>query len=356
VNAPTPRKRRTSGAPRLTDVAEAAGVSHQTVSRVLNGSTLVRDETRQKVLEATASLGYRRNSAARALVTNKSGRLGVVVAHLEERGPATLAAKLQEAARDEGYEAVFVGLQTLDTSTLPGAIDRLLDQAVEAIVVGVTHRESLEMVSGLQLRIPVVFVEGVADAGPLAAGVGHRAAAAMATDHLLDHGHTSVAHVSGPLEWLEAAERRAGWLSAHEQRGRVAGPEVAGDWTPESGYAAGVVLARDPSVTAVFAANDQMSLGLLRAMHEAGRRVPEDVSVVGYDNLPEAAYFIPPLTTVDQDFGELALRAVKLAVQAISGEKAPAYDLIQATLVERASCAGPPADQVGENVHSIVEL
>ncbi len=335
---PVVRARRQTTAPSMMDVAKAAGVSHQTVSRVINGSDLVREQTRIKVVRAIESLGYRRNAAARTLVTNRSGRLGVIAAHLAERGPSALANAVQEAARDEGFEAVFVGLRALTPAVLNEAVNRLLDQAVEAIVVAVTHRESLATVESLALDIPVVAVEGAVDARPMSAGVAQYDGGRLATAHLLDHGHRAVAHVAGPLAWVEASERRRGWLGEHRGRGLEPGPEWEGDWSPEAGYLAGLEIARTPGVSAVFVANDQMALGVLLAISERGQRVPQDVSVVGFDDLPESRFFSPPLSTIRQDFVELAARAVDLCIRAISGETDPSSELVVPQLVERSSC------------------
>ena len=137
-----------------------------------------------------------------------------------------------------------------------------------------------------------------------------------------------MAHVSGPGDWVESSQRRVGWRLAHEQRGLLPGPEIDGDWSPESGYRAGLLIADDRHVSAVFAGNDSMALGLLRALHERGRRVPDDISVVGFDDVPEAAYYWPALTTVTQDFSELGRRALALALAAVRGERDASADLI----------------------------
>lgn len=324
----------------MADVAQAVGVSHQTVSRVLNGSPMVRPDTKDKVLAAIETMGYRRNGAARALVTNRSGRLGVIAAHLAERGPAMIVSSLQDAALAASYELSLVGLGELTRETLREAVDRLMDQAVEAIIVTVTHRDALALAQSLDLGIPVVLVEGVEGGEPLRAGVAQRSGAVLATEHLLSLGHRSVAHLAGPQEWVEATERRQGWLDAHAAAALEPGPGWEGDWTAGSGHAAGREIAADPAITAVFAANDQMALGLLLALREAGRAVPGDVSVVGFDDLPEAAYFSPPLTTVRQDFPELARRAVEVVVRALRGEAEPSTEPVAARLVRRDS-SGP---------------
>jgi len=175
---------------------------------------------------------------------------------------------------------------------------------------------------------------------PMAAGVDQHAGARAATEHLLDLGHRHVAHVTGPKDWVEAEERREGWRAAQSDRGLLPGPELTGDWSAESGYAAGLRIAEDGDVTAVFAANDAMALGVLKALHEQGRRVPEDISVVGFDDVPEAAYYWPPLTTVNQDFGTLGRRALELTLRALDGEADPVAALVEPALVVRES-TGP---------------
>jgi DNA-binding LacI/PurR family transcriptional regulator len=329
--------------PSMAQVAERAGVSHQTVSRVLNDASLVKEETRLRVLAAIEELGYRRNFAARLLATNRSRRIGMISAHLSLHGPSKIATAVQEAGQAEGYDVSLLGLSELSSEGLQGAVDRLTDQAVEAIVVAVAHREAVEVTRALRLSIPIVMVEGVTSGQPLSAGIDQEAGALLATGHLLDLGHRHVAHISGPDNWVESSQRRGGWRLAHEQRGLLPGPEIDGDWSAESGYRAGLLIADDGDVSAVFAGNDSMALGLLRALHERGRRVPDDISVVGFDDVPEAAYYWPALTTVTQDFSELGRRALALALAAVRGEREASADLIVPTLQVRASTAEPPA-------------
>jgi DNA-binding LacI/PurR family transcriptional regulator len=330
-------------APSMADVAAQAGVSHQTVSRVLNGSPLVKEDTRARVTAAIEEMGYRRNAAARMLATNRSGRIGMISAHLALHGPSMIAVAVQDAGHEAGYDVSLIGVSDFSADSLRRAVDRLLDQAVEAIVIAVAHRDALERARSLDLPIPVVLVQGVSAGEPMASGIDQAGGAAMATGHLLDLGHRHVAHVTGPLDWVEAGQRREGWLRAHEDRGLLPGPEVVGDWSARSGYDAGLRIADDPAVTAVFTANDALALGLLKALHEKGRRVPEDVSVVGFDDLPEAAYFWPGLTTVSQEFSLLGQQAVALTVRALDGEESPALALIRPTLVVRSSTAAPPS-------------
>lgn len=326
----------------MADVAKRAGVSHQTVSRVLNDSPLVREDTRTRVMAAIEELGYRRNLAARLLATNRSGRIGMISAHLVLYGPSMISAAVQEAGHQAGYEVSLVGLSEPSVALLHDAVDRLLDHAVEAIVVAVAHRDTLAATRErtADLAIPVVVVQGVSRGQPMAAGVDQVAGARLATEHLLDLGHRHVAHVTGPLDWVEATQRREGWQRAHADRDLLPGPELLGDWSAQSGYEAGRRLARDGETSAVFVANDQMALGLLKAFHEQGRSVPGEVSVVGFDDIPEAAYFWPGLTTVRQDFDALGRNALDLTLRALGGETEPAADLVVPEVVVRAS-SGP---------------
>ncbi|MFT4261936.1 MAG: LacI family DNA-binding transcriptional regulator [Nocardioides sp.] len=330
-------------APSMADVAAAAGVSHQTVSRVLNDVGGVRPGTRDRVLAAIKELGYRRNNAARMLATNKSGRIGMISAHLALHGPSRIAVSVQAAGHREGYDVSLVDVEDYSAAALGGAVNRLLDEAVEAIVIGVAHRQALTQVVALDLPVPIVVVQGVTEGQTMAAGIDQEAGARLAVDHLLDLGHRRVAHLGGPLDWIEAGLRRAGWRQAHEQRRMLPGPELTGDWSARSGYEAGRLIADDPDVTAVFAANDSMALGLLHALHESGRRVPEDVSVVGFDDEPESAYFWPGLTTVSQEFSLLGQRAIELTMRALDGEPEPSIGLIRPELVVRDSTSSPSA-------------
>ena len=323
----------------ITEVARHAGVGAATVSRVLNGSPLVREDTRERVLAAINEMGYRRNNAARVLATNRSGRIGMVSAHLALYGPSMVVDAVHGAAHQAGYDVSMVGLEELSAESLRGAVDRLLDQAVEAMVIAVAHRDALESARSLDLSIPVVLAQGVMENEPMAAGIDQVAGAELATTHLLDLGHERIAHITGPLVWVEAEMRRHGWRAAHRARGVEPGPELVGDWSAQSGYDAGRRIAADPDITAVFTANDAMALGLLRALHEAGRRVPDEVSVVGFDGIPDGAFYWPGLTTVNQDFADLGRRAVDLAVRALGGEATPGAGLVMPTLVRRDSTA-----------------
>ncbi len=329
--------------PRMADVAARAGVSHQTVSRVLNGMPGVRPETRDRVLAAVDELKYRRNFAARQLASARSRTLGVVTWGNSQFGPANVLLALEAAARRTDYRLATVNVVSMSSEALRSAVDQLLEQVVEALVVIVPHESVLREAHSLGLDIPVVVVEGDLSETPLTAGVDNAQGARLATAHLLSLGHETVVHLSGPMGWAESHARRDGWRAELESQGRRVPPlRWGGDWSSRSGYQTGQSLARETDVTAVFVANDQMALGLIRALREAGRRVPEDVSVVGFDDLPEARYFEPPLTTVHQDFKELGVRVMDILERVLDGEEQPTVGLVPTTLVVRSSTA-PPA-------------
>jgi len=327
----------------MADVAAEAGVSHQTVSRVVNGLPGVRPETAERIHDAIALLGYRRNLAARLLASTHSRTIGVLTWGSGLVGPAQVLLALETAALAAGYRLGVVAISEMTPEGVGAAMDQVLGHAPEAVVVIVPHETVLRIAQEIDLGIPTVVVEGDLSRTPLTAGVDNVEGARLATAHLLDLGHRRVDHLAGPLGWAEATAREEGWRAELASRDLVPETPWRGDWSAASGYAEGQAIAADPGVTAVFAANDQMALGLLAALRDAGRRVPEDVSVVGVDDLPESAYFTPPLTSVRQDFAELGRRAMDLVERALRGEPSPTADLVGSALVERASTAPPRA-------------
>ncbi|MGA5895983.1 LacI family DNA-binding transcriptional regulator [Streptomyces venetus] len=337
---------RTGGpAPRSVDVARLAGVSQKTVSRVLNGERYVSDEVRRRVLAAADELGYRLNSAARALASGRTRSIGVVALGTALYGPASLLIGIERAARDAGYALRVVNTLEGDAGGVVGAVESLLEQGVDGIVVSEPIDEG-EV--SLSVDVPVLVLGAPAAFGgtrTVAAGVGAELLARTATEHLLDLGHTTVHHVAGPGRWFAARDRLAGWRGALTAHGREQPAVLTGDWSAASGYEAGRELAADPGVTAVFTANDDMAIGVIRALTEAGLRVPDDVSVVGFDDIPVAAYVTPPLTTVRQPFDAVASEGLRLLVRAIEAPDTdlPPPDDPPVELVVRASTAPPPA-------------
>ncbi len=331
----------------MTDVAQLAGVSHQTVSRVLNDHPHVREETRRRVLDAMVKLGYRRNLTARALVTRQTATIGVVAFDTDLYGPASTLFSIEEAARARDYRVSVVTVPDPDEAAFAEAVDRLLEQSVTGVVVLAPQRAAVRVMAGLPPDLPAVAVEGGAAPGIPSVVVDQVDGALQATRHLLGLGHRSIVHVSGREDWIEAEARLRGWQQAMAAAGAPLSPVLAGDWSPRSGHAAGRRLLDElPGTTAVFVANDHMALGLIRAVSEAGVQVPEQISVVGFDDIAEAEFLRPPLTTVRQDFAEVGRRCVDVLLDRIATPvewfDGPAV-VVPCSLVVRASTAPAPA-------------
>ncbi|QBI18351.1 LacI family DNA-binding transcriptional regulator [Egibacter rhizosphaerae] len=328
------------------DVAALAGVSQMTVSRVINERAGVRAETRARVLAAMQELHYRPNAAARVLVTGRSKTLGVVSFDTTLYGPASTLYHLELAARAADYFVSVAPMRTLDSQSVNEAVEYLRRQAVDGIVLIAPQRATVEALRKLAIDLPVVVVEGGAGGGSPVAAVDQYAGGTRVTQHLLSLGHETVWHISGPEDWLEAQGRRRAWQDTLVAADREVPPPLVGDWGARSGYEHGRALAA-ARATAIFVGNDQMALGVLRALREADLQVPDDVSVVGFDDVPEAAYFSPPLTTVRQDFGELGRVSLDLLIRQVEGEQLDShYAMIEPDLVLRES-SGPPPTHLG---------
>ncbi|EKX66578.1 LacI family DNA-binding transcriptional regulator [Streptomyces ipomoeae] len=345
----------TAVAPRSVDVARLAGVSQKTVSRVFNDEPYVSAEVRRRVLEAAEQLGYRRNNAARALASGRTRSIGVVTLGTALYGPASLLMGVERVVRDTGYALRVVNTMEGDPAGIAGAVDSLLDQGVDGIVIsepideqggGKWGTKDGSPGASLRVDVPVLIIGApplVTAPTVLTAGDGADQMARTATEYLLALGHATVHHLAGPQRWFAARDRLEGWRATLTAHGRDAPPVVVGDWSAASGYEAGRELAANGDVTAVFAANDDMAIGLIRALTEAGRRVPDDVSVVGFDDIPVAAYVTPPLTTVRQPFDAVAQEGLKRLVHTIENPDAdplPSSDP-PVDLVIRTSTAPP---------------
>ncbi|GLY33216.1 LacI family DNA-binding transcriptional regulator [Kineosporia sp. NBRC 101731] len=328
--------------PGMHDVAKLAGVSHQTVSRVLNGSDGVSSRTRAVVLAAIDQLGYRPNSAARTLVTGRSKVLGLVTIGGALYGPMSMLYGVEAAAREEGYILTVVNVGWGEGGSVERAVTRLERQGVDGIVVVAPLTSVGESLTTMARHLPLVAVESSLKSTLPVISVDQIAGARLATEHLLGLGHSTVWHVSGPGHFYEAQDRVVGWTAALEDAGAEVPPLLHGDWSAATGYDAGQILSRMRDVTAVFVANDSMAVGVLRALRENGRDLPGDISVVGFDDIPEAGYFSPPLTTVRQPFEEVGRRSLKaLLAQIETGVGEPGRTVIGPELVIRESTAAP---------------
>lgn len=327
----------------MVDVAVLAGVSHQTVSRVINGTGNVAPDMRARVEVAIERLRYRRNPAARALATSRSMNIGVVSYGLAQYGPSVALKGIADEVRAAGYATSLVSLVDVDRVNMRQALDHLIADSVDGIIILAPVDAALTAIDGLDAGgAPLVIWQPGADEGEHRVVTDEIAGARIATEHLLGFGHATVHHVSGPDGWLGTTARLRGWSAALSEHGLVAHPAVEGDWTTQSGYDAGIRLARDPRVTAVFAGNDQMALGVIKALTDAGRAVPQEISVVGFDGVPESAFFRPGLTTVRFDFAEVGRRAVDHILDLMHGADPATPARVVPELIVRGSSAAPP--------------
>ncbi len=327
--------------PVMADVARLAGVSHQTVSRVLNDHPNVRPLTRERVLAAIRELAYRPNAAARTLVTRRTHTLGVITADTMLYGPTSMLYGFERAAHDTYFVSV-ASLPALDRRSMLDAVDRFLGQGIEGIIVIATQDSAVAALGHVRPEVPLVAVGCGTRASVTSVAIDNVAGATAATRYLLDQGHQTVYHVAGPASCLDAKERLDGWRQVILEAGGHEPAVLAGDWSASSGYELGSRLADEPGLTAIFCGNDTMALGVIRALVERGLRVPEDVSVVGFDDVPEAGFYLPPLTTVRQDFDEVGRRALSTLVDRMSGAIPGGFRVrVAPELIVRASAAGP---------------
>lgn len=324
--------------PGMMAVARLAGVSHQTVSRVLNTPEVVRPATRERVVTAMRELGYSRNLAARALVTQQTALLGVVWTGADYLGPSRAIGGIEVAARAAGYSTLVGALEEYDEAEFAALLRTFRDRGVEGIAVVAPHDDVARLARKNAAGIPMVLVADV-DAGSETStvAVDQELGGRLATEHLLERGCQRIAHLSGPLDWFDARARSRGWSATLTEAGLEVAEPILGDWSPESGYAAGQELVASGELPdGIFCGNDAMAVGLLAALRDAGVDVPGRVSVVGFDDLAGSAYFAPPLTTVAQPFADLGAAALEVLVGTIAGA-APLARRLEPELVVRAS-------------------
>ena len=325
-------------APNIRDVAALAGVSYQTVSRVLNDSANIKESTKERVNDAIRQLGYRPNQAARALVTSRSRTIGVLSADAKAHyGPATAINAIEQAAREAGYRLSITNISSSDYASIKNGLDYLLTQSIEALIVIAPQVRVFDAISEMSVAVPFVTLESTGRDPRHSLSVDQIAGARLATRHLIDLGHTEIVHISGPQHWIEAEARMQGYLAEINAADlRVRAP-ILGDWSAHFGYYAGLELLRLRDFTAVFAGNDQMALGFMHACRDMGLDIPGDISLVGFDDVPEAAHFPPPLTTVRQNFAEVGRRAVAMLLAELNGTPDLSHEPVPAELIVRES-------------------
>lgn len=334
----------------LKEVAQEAGVSIQTVSRVVNERPDVAPETRQRVLAIIERMGYRPNVLARSLIHRRSHTLGVVTAGLMYTGPSRTLNGIAAQAQQLNYSLLLKELPDFGGFRVQPLLDDLLARQVDGIIwavaeVGENRAEFVDQLA--QLPIPIVFLTMAPRPGWHIVAIDNETGGRLATEHLLAQGRRRIGHITGPLDWWEARERKAGWEKALAAAGIQAPAEwcVEGDWSSISGSEGIAQLrAQVPDLEAVFVANDQMALGVLHFAHQEAIRLPQQLAIVGFDDITEAAYFSPPLTTIHHDQHQLGCTAVQEIVRRIKASLGdnmsggdPRYAHIQPTLIARAS-------------------
>lgn len=330
-------------APVLADVASLAGVSVPTVSRVLNGNAPVSAERRQRVEQAVRQLGYRPNAAAQSLVRGTRSVVAVIAGDTARYGYAMTIQGVEEEARAAGYAVAIGVVDSDDDAVVRRTVDLVMRQPLTGVVVLEFDPAGRAALQALPGHLPVVAASPVSVRdGVTRVVLDDSKPAQQATEHLLGLGHRTVHHVAIPTSGRPSG-RVLGWRRALEAAGAPV-PELSqGDWTPRSGYEAGQALARDPEVTAVLCGNDELAMGVIRAMTEAGRAVPQDVSVIGFDGLPVAEFTVPPLTTVRQDFAALGRAALTTLIDLAEGRTPRRQSRVRPELVLRASTAPAPS-------------
>ncbi len=327
--------------PNIRHVASRAGVSPMTVSRVLNGSPKVLPDTRDRVLAVISELNYRPNGVARALSTQRTRRIGVLMDSVAEYGPTSTLNAIELAAREVGYSVTSVSIRDEAHLSPAESVAHLTDQGVEALCVVAPRSSSVSAIRKIDVGMPVLVVKAERDPAFLTVSVDQQLGIALAVDHLAVLGHRDVLHLAGPLDWLDARSRERAFHARAASWGMRERPIVVGDWTADFGYDFARELTGPPDYTAIVAANDEMALGVIHGLHDNGIRVPEDVSVVGFDDLPMSRHFLPPLTTIRQDFHALGRTAVEVLQAAIEGRQIPQRTKLPVELVPRASSAPP---------------
>ena len=354
----------------IRDVAAAAGVSIQTVSRVLNNRPDVAPETLLRVQEVIRETGYAPNLLARGLIQGRSHTLGVVAYGLEYFGPSRVLTEIERQAAEMGYGISLNLILEPETDDVDHVLKALGARQVDGIIWAIPevgNNRAWSRTQGSELPVPVMLVGGMAGKSYLPSiGIDNGAIGRLATEHLVAGGVRKVGIITGPLTWWEAQQRLGGWRQTLETHGLDASDSlvVEGDWTATSGeQGLHRLLQQRPDIDAVFASNDQMALGVLHAAHRLSIRVPEELSVVGVDNIAEASHFWPPLTTVHQplvDVGALAVREIDRLIRRErqarrSQEVAPEMTLLMPELIIRDSSrpAVPPSVASENGVHPV---
>ncbi len=307
----------------IIDVAHAAGVSYQTVSRVINSKPDVSDETRKRVETVIQELNYKPSIIARSLIQQRSYTIGVVTAGLKHIGPSRTLNGIAQQAENKGYTLLLKELPSYDTNDVQYLVDSLLSRHVDGIIWAAPeigqNRNWIEKTS-INLSVPIIFLSMHPIEGISVIDVDNYLGGQIATQHLIDNGYQNIGLISGPLDWWVARQRKSGWEHILLKNHREPSTQrwVEGNWSCASGEKAfRQLLDQYPDIDAVFSANDQMALGAMSYAYLHKIRIPGDIAFVGFDDIAEAEYFSPPLTTIHQDLLNLGSTAVDEIVRAI---------------------------------------
>ena len=335
--------------PTIKEVASAAGVSTQTISRVINERPDVSPETRKRVQEVIKRLGYRPSALARSLIRQRSYTLGVVTAGLRYIGPSQALSGIAAAAEEAGYSLLLKELSHFDENDIEPIFQALLSRHVDGIIwavpeIGENHCWVKEL--ALDLDVPLVYLTMEPQKDISVVAIDNYLGGQMAMSHLLGQGYRKIGHISGPMDWWEARQRMAAWKDALNDAGLEARDTywVEGNWSSASGaQAIEKLFDQYADMDSIFVANDQMALSVIQFASQKGLRIPEDIGVVGFDNIPESAYFWPPLTTIQQNQYEIAQVAVGEIIKIIESAwqelepTAPKSIMLEPTLIVRQS-------------------
>ncbi|WP_300047893.1 LacI family DNA-binding transcriptional regulator [Trueperella sp.] len=326
----------------MRDVARHAGVSTMTVSRLLNDASQVSDRTRIKVQQAIDELGYQPDTIARALAVGHTHHIGIVIHSYSQYGPMRMLEGMYSAASKAGYTA---GIAIIDAQTQAEFISKLAtfpSSRVDGVAIITPLIPGQELLSNIALPEATVIIGGQYRGAPdlpetRRVFIDQEAGARLATEHLINRGHRVIAHLAGPHDWADSVARYEAWRATLNEHHLPVPGTIEGDWSASSGYTACAQLLEIDNLTAVFAANDQMALGLIRGLTERGYRVPDDISVVGFDDQPDAAHYIPPLTTISQDFTMLGKVGMNQLLSQLGVDVDSSIDCIQPKLIQRSS-------------------
>jgi DNA-binding LacI/PurR family transcriptional regulator len=333
----------------INDVADLAGVSYQTVSRVINDMPEVAPLTREKVRQVLQRVGFRPNMTARQLASRRSTTVGLVTFATGYYGPSQILVNSEQAAKEAGLSFMFTGIVDQSTRQIRRAVDELCAHQVCGILIHLPLAINLRDLQDVCRNVPVVAVDSDLGFRCPSVFIDQHLGSQLATRHLIELGHRKIAYIRGPVFWRVARVRYAGWRKALKAAGLRGGPVIEGNWTAESGFEAAEKLIKGDmgKCTAIVAANDQMALGAILALESHDIRVPEDISIVGFDDLPEAAFFRPPLSTVRQDFPSLGRLSVQLLLERVNPKRTQSSGrTIEPAFVQRKSAIAISGERV----------